>query len=458
MERSFVERAPSPTEQELLLRVITPTKRTMPGAQTSRTGSYQNLSGKGEMSSSNDEENQMEMQQCQNSGDEEARTEEIKTVPRPISPSSIEVTEDFIAEHSLEITQAISLKENLGNWAQALAAAKDEGQHLQVKREIQQVSGCLNQLLIKLGIPLFKLPENVRKLNFICEKVRMKNAPSVATNAEAKNVKSNAKPNESAKSNLNIKTAPKRKINLSENKNKSVSSPKGGPVKESKKRVADEDGFIAPAAHLVRKIKNLKPNSIKNKEIEIKQVPEGIEEVALDEEVDADPSPAQPKQKRVPPFFVTPRADFRTMLNILKLEAPSLRSVMSNRFLKLTVETEEEHRSLSHLLESQGAEFKTFMLKQDRPIKVVIRGLPSCTPIEDIKSEFLTLYLPAVDNRLLFSALTNRPSIIDVLFSALPTGRRLFDGLAPQRCTDRSSINRLLTDLCDYVFHQFSMP
>ncbi|KAF8789915.1 hypothetical protein HNY73_007817 [Argiope bruennichi] len=290
----------------------------MPGAQTPRTGSYQNLSGKGEMSSSSDEENSMDLQQCQgNSSEEVTRTQEIKTVPRPISPASIEVTDEFIAEHSLEITQAISLKENLGNWAQALAAAKDE-----------------------------------------------RTAPSSQEGDSA--------------------AAPRRKIDLSGNKNKSVSSPKGSPVKESKKRVADEDGFIAPAAHLVRKIKNLKPNSVKNKEIEIKKVPEGIEEVALDNEVDADPSPAQPKQKRVPPFFVTPRADFRTMLNILKLEAPSLRSVMSNKFLKLTVETEEEHRSLSHLLESQGAEFKTFMLKQDRPIKVVIRGLQSCTPIEDI--------------------------------------------------------------------------
>ncbi|KAF8784134.1 Nucleic-acid-binding protein transposon like protein, partial [Argiope bruennichi] len=329
MERSFVERAPSPTEQELLLRVITPTKRTMPGAQTPRTGSYQNRSGKGEMSSLADDVSNMEIQQGQGNPSEEiARNEVSVTVPRPISPTSIQVTDEFIAEHSLEITQAISLKENLGNWAQALAAATSEDQHTQVKKEIQQVSGCLNQLLIKLGIPLFKLPENVRKLNVICEKVRLKNAPSTTSNA-------------------------------------------------------------TPAAHLVRKAKNLKTNSDKNKEIEIKKVPEGIEEVALDNEVDADPSPAQPKQKRVPPFFVTPRADFRTMLNILKLEAPSLRSVMSNKFLKLTVETEEEHRSLSHLLESQGAEFKTFMLKQDRPIKVVIRGLPSCTPIEDIKSEFL---------------------------------------------------------------------
>ncbi|KAF8787121.1 hypothetical protein HNY73_008749 [Argiope bruennichi] len=153
MERSFVERAPSPTEQELLLRVITPTKRTMPGAQTPRTGSYKNLSGKGEMSSSSDEENPMDLQQCQGDSSEEVtRTQEVKTVPRPISPASVEVTDEFIAEHSLEVTQAISLKENLGNWAQALAAATSEDQHTQVKKEIQQTNisiECDEVLLIE---------------------------------------------------------------------------------------------------------------------------------------------------------------------------------------------------------------------------------------------------------------------------------------------------------------------
>ncbi|GFX16409.1 zinc finger protein [Trichonephila clavipes] len=35
-------------------------------------------------------------------------------------------------------------------------------------------------------------------------------------------------------------------------------------------------------------------------------------------------------------------------------------------------------------------EFKSFMLKQDRPVKVVIRGLPSNTEPEEIKAEIET--------------------------------------------------------------------
>ncbi|KAF8778943.1 Nucleic-acid-binding protein transposon like protein [Argiope bruennichi] len=108
------------------------------------------------------------------------------------------------------------------------------------------------------------------------------------------------------------------------------------------------------------------------------------------------------------------------MFNILKLEAPSLRSVMSNKFLKLTVETEEEHRSLSHLLEAQDAELKTFMLKTDRPIKVVLRGLPSCTPIEEIKEELQKEVFAAVNITQLSKFQTKTP--MPLLYAQIANG------------------------------------
>ncbi|GFU22889.1 nucleic-acid-binding protein from transposon X-element [Trichonephila clavipes] len=93
------------------------------------------------------------------------------------------------------------------------------------------------------------------------------------------------------------------------------------------------------------------------------------------------------KKPRIPPFFVSPKGDWRQLVALAKLIAPSFQSQMSGRFLKVTVGDELEYRSLSHWLEQTGVEFKSFMLKQDRPIKVVIRGLPSNTEPEDIKTE-----------------------------------------------------------------------
>ncbi|GFU18566.1 zinc finger protein [Trichonephila clavipes] len=93
------------------------------------------------------------------------------------------------------------------------------------------------------------------------------------------------------------------------------------------------------------------------------------------------------KKPRIPPFFVSPKGDWRQLVALAKLIAPSFQSQMSGRFLKVTVGDELEYRNLSHWLEQTGVEFKSFMLKQDRPIKVVIRGLPSNTEPEDIKAE-----------------------------------------------------------------------
>ncbi|GFW62451.1 zinc finger protein [Trichonephila clavipes] len=97
--------------------------------------------------------------------------------------------------------------------------------------------------------------------------------------------------------------------------------------------------------------------------------------------------PVVTKKPRFPPFFVSPKGDWRQLVALAKLIAPSFQSQMSGRFLKVTVADDVDYRALSKWLESSGVEFKSFMLKQDRPVKVVIRGLPSNTEPEDIKSE-----------------------------------------------------------------------
>ncbi|GFT68762.1 zinc finger protein [Trichonephila clavipes] len=97
--------------------------------------------------------------------------------------------------------------------------------------------------------------------------------------------------------------------------------------------------------------------------------------------------PVVPKKPRIPPFFISPKGDWRQLVALAKLKAPSFQSQMSGRFLKVTVSDEVEYMNLSRWLESTGVEFKSFKLKQDRPVKVVVRGLPSNTEPEDIKAE-----------------------------------------------------------------------
>ncbi|GFQ88341.1 zinc finger protein [Trichonephila clavata] len=66
------------------------------------------------------------------------------------------------------------------------------------------------------------------------------------------------------------------------------------------------------------------------------------------------------------------------------MHAPSFQSQMAGRFLKVTVADAEQYRELNSFLTEAGVEFKSFNLKEDRPVKVVIRGLPSNTEPEDI--------------------------------------------------------------------------
>jgi hypothetical protein len=47
----------------------------------------------------------------------------------------------------------------------------------------------------------------------------------------------------------------------------------------------------------------------------------------------------------------------------------------------------ESYRALVHFLRDQKAEFHTFQLKKDKPLRVVIRNLHPTTPTELIKSE-----------------------------------------------------------------------
>ncbi|GFY57732.1 hypothetical protein TNIN_256811, partial [Trichonephila inaurata madagascariensis] len=56
------------------------------------------------------------------------------------------------------------------------------------------------------------------------------------------------------------------------------------------------------------------------------------------------------KKPRIPPFFISPKGDWRQLVALAKLVAPSFQSQMSGRFLKVTVADEVEHRDLRRWL------------------------------------------------------------------------------------------------------------
>ncbi|GBL80310.1 hypothetical protein AVEN_73804-1, partial [Araneus ventricosus] len=308
------------------------------------------------------------------------------TAPRPRdrSPTSVQISDEYIVENSTAIAQAIALKQSLAEWSRTMRSyPKEDPGYQRVLEETKKVNINLNTLLTTLGVPLYKLPESNSHLAQITERVKR--------NLESETIKISQASNH-----------PKTKINLEGNR----LNLHNYPLKNRAKRVADPEGFIIPAKHLIAR--NPKKVAIDSSPIlatppfgENETIPTNPQAAAdnsespeqageHDLEVDEPPATKEkttPKKRRPPPFFVTPRADFGEMLDILRLSAPSLQSKMTNTFLKLTVETEEEYRKVSHDLSAQGAEFKTFNLKQDRPLKLIIRGLPRVTPLERVKFE-----------------------------------------------------------------------
>ncbi|GFR34149.1 RNA-directed DNA polymerase from mobile element jockey [Trichonephila clavata] len=280
------------------------------------------------------------------------------------SPSQALLGDDYIAENSDLFRETIKARNVYAAWARKLTQAKPQDPALQSYHlELSKSGEIVSNLLLRLQVPLFKIPATEKILDRIVLRVRNKSTELPSKNHEEK-----------------TETAATAAVPppLS-------SSPM---AKNQKRRKTDADGFSPPAKHLIVR----KPRSRPSPTPPTAPAP-SIEGVVAEEAMEetqttiSQPATVPEKKPRVPPFFVNPKGDWRQLIALAKIKAPALQSVMTGRFLKVTVANDVEHRALNAWLEETGVEFKTFTLKQDRPVKVVIRGLPSNTEPEEIKEE-----------------------------------------------------------------------
>ncbi|GFV11785.1 hypothetical protein TNCV_977741 [Trichonephila clavipes] len=75
--------------------------------------------------------------------------------------------------------------------------------------------------------------------------------------------------------------------------------------------------------------------------------------------------------------FVSPKGRLEAISGSCQIDCPFLSTQMSGRFLRRLLWVTKNYREPQSLkLEQSGVEFKSFMLKQDRPVKVVIEVFP----------------------------------------------------------------------------------
>ncbi|GFU87433.1 hypothetical protein TNCV_1020501 [Trichonephila clavipes] len=86
-------------------------------------------------------------------------------------------------------------------------------------------------------------------------------------------------------------------------------------------------------------------------------------------------------ENRLPPIFVNLPDNWCTLISIAGQLAPTLISKLTGKFLRITVQSDDEYCKLAQFLRHEGVEYKSFMLKSDGPLKLLIRGLPTSTKI-----------------------------------------------------------------------------
>ncbi|GFV49205.1 nucleic-acid-binding protein from transposon X-element [Trichonephila clavipes] len=109
-------------------------------------------------------------------------------------------------------------------------------------------------------------------------------------------------------------------------------------------------------------------------------------------------------QSQLPPpimLFIQEDVNYKDQMAVITKKFPKIRSRLTGDFLKLYTDTAEERRTAVQFLREHKFQFYTIKSKAERPIKVVIKGLPRTTNPEEIKEDLELLgYTPDRVNQL----------------------------------------------------------
>ncbi|GFT87319.1 uncharacterized protein TNCV_1447671 [Trichonephila clavipes] len=163
------------------------------------------------------------------------------------------------------------------------------------------------------------------------------------------------------------------------------------------KRKENDDGFVSPSRRQTIKKPNLilSPNfnvETNNKFSNLKQ--QEIAGTSNDNTTPNDPPPTTntPKTYLPPPIMLKTSEEARETrehMKVITTAFPNIRSKLSGELIKLYTNTSIEYHKLLNLLDQHRYQYHVITPKDERPIKVVIKGLPGNTDINDITSDLI---------------------------------------------------------------------
>ncbi|GFX62240.1 hypothetical protein TNCV_3306141 [Trichonephila clavipes] len=159
----------------------------------------------------------------------------------------------------------------------------------------------------------------------------------------------------------------------------------------------NDDGFVSPSRRQTIKKPNLilSPNfnvETNNKFSNLKQ--QEIAGTSNDNTTPNDPPPTTntPKTYLPPPIMLKTSEEARETrehMKVITTAFPNIRSKLSGELIKLYTNTSIEYHKLLNLLDQHRYQYHVITPKDERPIKVVIKGLPGNTDINDITSDLI---------------------------------------------------------------------
>ncbi|GFW56125.1 putative RNA-directed DNA polymerase from transposon X-element [Trichonephila clavipes] len=173
------------------------------------------------------------------------------------------------------------------------------------------------------------------------------------------------------------------------------------------KRKENEDGYISPSSRQIAKNRRTLPVTennfkidLKNKFDQLRLEQTGPALTGTDPDSSKNTSNNTPKTNSdatnngnkkflPPPIFLEISNEYREQMKTLNKKFPALRSKMTGEYLKLYTDTDEQYDNLQAFLESTNFRFFSITPKKDRPIKVVIKGLPRDTDTSDIHNDLI---------------------------------------------------------------------
>ncbi|GFX43048.1 nucleic-acid-binding protein from transposon X-element [Trichonephila clavipes] len=166
---------------------------------------------------------------------------------------------------------------------------------------------------------------------------------------------------------------------------------------QSQKRKENEDGFISPPLSKVNK--RTKDTTQLNFEIELsnkfntlnQEQPRTSTENDKDVNNEQNHNTTTIPQNLPPPVMLKINENYHSEMKTITDKFPTVRGKLSGEYLKLYTNTSEQKDQLIKFLEIVDFEFYAIRAKSERPIKVVIKGLPRDTDPNNIHHELVML-------------------------------------------------------------------